>query len=62
MEKVKHEVEDFTKRVDRGGLQSLQDLAIHDFVKVLKKYKSEIFHNKDVPVKMLARSTQYVCN
>ena len=49
-------MKDFTKRVDRGGLQSLladkvvnKDLAIRDFVKVLKKHKSGIFHNKDVP-------------
>ena len=56
--KCKNEVKGFTKWVDRGGLQSLladkvvnKDLAIRDFVKVLKKYSSGIFHNKDVPGK-----------
>ena len=44
--------------MDKEDLQSLladkvinKDLAICDLVKVLKKYKSGIFHNKDVPGK-----------
>ena len=67
--KCKNEVKDVTKRLDRVGLQSLladkvvnKDLAISDFVKVLKKYKLGIFTARMCPEKMLIRSTQCVCN
>ena len=53
--KCKGDVDAFTKRVYREGLQSLladkvvnKDLSIRNFVKVLKKCKSGIFHKKDV--------------
>ena len=66
--KCKNEVKDFTKRVDKGGLQSLladkvvnKDLAIRDFVKVLKKHKSGMFHKEDVPGKDAAGQIHAVC-
>ena len=39
------------------------DLSISNFVKIIKKYETGIFHNKDVSKnKRLAKSMQCVCN
>ena len=68
--KCKGEVDKFTKRVDKEGLQSLladkvhsKDLLISNFVRIMKKHKTGIFHDEDVPKKKrLGKSTQCVCN